>query len=306
MRTTVRSLAGVVGLVVAVAACGGAPAADTSTSSSSTPATTSTVPTTTTSPPAATTTSPDVEVGDLLVIGDWGSGTMPQGAVAGAMWTYSENNEVAAILTTGDNFYNDDFEFLMEPYGWVEDAGIPWWVTWGNHDRETPTRTEGVNDVFDDPPPWTVHEWGPVDVIILDSTQVESTEQADFFDEALSGSGRPTIVVFHHPRYSCGTATDTEDVAAWVSGFDDDVVLALSGHEHNYQRFEEGGVVYAVSGGGGAGLTELTPCPDGNPPLVAGESVHHFLTLSQSEDGLTVSAIDVNGSVIDQFDVALG
>lgn len=306
MRTTVRYLAGVVGIVIAVTACGGAPAADTSTTSSST-STTSTVPSSTTSTSTApTTTSPDVEVGDLLVIGDWGSGTMPQGAVSGAMWTFSEDNDIAAILTTGDNFYTDDFEFAMEPYGWAEDAGIPWWIAWGNHDRETQTRTDAVNEVFGDPTPWIVHEWGAVDVVILDSTQVESAEQADFFSQALAESERPTIVVFHHPYYSCGTATDTEDVTSWVSGFDDDVVLALSGHEHSYQRFEDGGVSYAVTGGGGATLTELTPCPDGHPSLLAGDSIHHFLTLSQEEGTLTVNAIDVNGAVIDQFEVTLG
>lgn len=221
------------------------------------------------------------------------------------MWTYTEDTDVAAILTTGDNFYSDDFEFVMEPYGWVEEAGIPWWITWGNHDRETPTRVQGVNDVFDNPPPWTVQEWGAFDVVILDSTQVENGEQSEFLAETLSESKRPTIVVIHHPPYSCGTATDPEDVDAWASAFDEDVMLVLSGHEHSYQRFEETGISYVVTGGGGATLTELTSCPDGHPPLLAGESVHHFLSLSQAEGELGVTAIDVNGNVVDQFELAL-
>lgn len=281
----------------------GSPAATSTTTSA--PITTQADPTTTSAPARTTTTEQPVDVGDLLVVGDWGSGTMPQGAVAGAMARHAEDNEVEAILTTGDNFYADDHEFLMEPFGWAVEADIPFWVAWGNHDVEDEERIEAVEEAFDDPPRWQVYEWGAVDVIVLDSTRVGNDEQAEFLAEAMQSSDDPTIVAFHHPPFSCGRHGDTERVQEqWLDDFDDDVFLVLSGHEHNYQRFEGPTVTYVVTGGGGANLYEVTTCAPGGPEMVAGESTHHFLVLEQDDD-VSVTAVDVNGGVIDEFTLGL-
>lgn len=260
----------------------------------------STEPTATTTTTLANTTT-TVEVGDadaVLVVGDWGSGNLPQGAVAGAMMRYAEANDVEAILTTGDNLYSDETEFLLHPFSWAIDAGIPFWVTWGNHDVD---RVEEVQDAFDDPPRWTSHRWGDVDVVILDSNEIDSADQLEFLEDTLAGSDRRTIVVVHHPPYSCGSHGDTETVEdTLIPMFDDDVFLVLSGHEHNYQRFQEGDVIYVVTGGGGAELTDLDTCSGDHPERVSGDSTHHFLVLEQ-RDGVTVSAIDVNGTTLDTW-----
>lgn len=219
------------------------------------------------------------------------------------MADYAANREIAAILTTGDNFYSDDADQLMEPFGWATESDIPFLITWGNHDVESGTRIELIDETFDDPPRWVRHEWGPVDVVILDSTQLEDAKQLDFLARVLNADD-PTIVVSHHPRYSCGAHGDTSGMDAWVDAFDDDVLLVLGGHEHNYQRFEEEGVTYVVTGGGGRSLTELADCPADHPERLTGESTHHFLAMEQDDD-LTVTAIDVNGDVIDDFSVEL-
>jgi 3',5'-cyclic AMP phosphodiesterase CpdA len=238
-------------------------------------------------------------MGDILVVGDWGSGTLPQGAVAGAMQRHAEVNEVEAILTTGDNFYSDDAEFLMQPFGWATENGIPFWITWGNHDIETDTRIDAVNQTFGSPPRWAVHEWGKMDVVVLDSNQVESDEQREFLIDALASTTDPTIVVFHHPPLSCSHHGDSRGVLErWVPVLDEDVILVLSGHDHNYQRFESKDVTYVVSGGGGRSLYELEDCAEGHPGRVAGEVAFHFLALSQ-DGGMTLTAYDVNGEEID-------
>lgn len=220
------------------------------------------------------------------------------------MSRYAENNDIEAILTTGDNFYSDDWEFLMEPFGWATEADIPFWVVWGNHDIETDSRLEAMNQAFDNPPRWTVHEWGAIDVVILDSTQPESGEQLDFLTTTLAESEDPTIVVFHHPRYSCGSHGDTDGLDEWIDAFDEDVFLVLAGHEHNYQRYEEGGITYVVSGGGGATLTGLAECPADHPERTVGESVHHFIALEQSGD-LKATVLDVNGDALDEWQLNL-
>ena len=240
------------------------------------------------------------------MVGDWGSGTVPQGAVAGAMERYARDSPIRAVLTTGDNFYSDDAEFLMQPYQWVTRSGIDWWVTWGNSDVESQTRINVVNDAFGDPPRWTVLEWGEVDIVILDSNQVTSITQAAFFLDAMAASDRPMVIALHHPPFSCShQGATTEIVNQWVGILDSDVVMVLSGHDHSYQRFEDNGVTYIVSGGGGRELRPLTDCPDDHPERLAGAELHHFVALEQTNDAILITAIDVNGDAFDEWSIPL-
>jgi Icc-related predicted phosphoesterase len=241
----------------------------------------------------------------LLVVGDWGTGTPDQDAVAAAMANYTERGDVGAIVTTGDNFYSDDTDVLMKPFSWADNRDVPFIVTWGNHDLDSADRIAAVNDVFDDPPRWTTHRWGNVVVVILDSTQPDSDPQIEFLTETLAATDLPTIVVFHNPPYSCGLhGHDVTIQENWMTLFDEEVFLVLSGHEHNYQRFEDGGRMFVVTGGGGAALTELVDCPTGGPEAIAAESAHHFVVLEQA-DNVTVSVVDVNGELIDEFELTL-
>lgn len=242
----------------------------------------------------------------LMVVGDWGSGTPEQEAVAAAMADHAASTDVGAIVTTGDNFYSDDAEELMEPFGWAVDRDIPFLVAWGNHDVATPGRIEAIDEQFDDPPRWVTHRWGPIEIVILDSTQIGAPEQVDFMTRSMAASEDPTIVVFHHPPYSCGAHGNTQEIHDnWLSGFDDDVFLVLSGHEHNYQRFEADGVTYVVTGGGGRFLTGLAECSSDHPERIVGEEVHHFVVMRLSSERVLMTAIDVDGTVIDDFSVPL-
>lgn len=243
--------------------------------------------------------------GHLVVVGDWGAGTPEQREVAEQIARYAKENPVVRILTTGDNFYSNDSDGLMVPFEWATTTGIPFWITWGNHDVESARRIEVVNEVFEHPPRWGLYEWDNIDIVILDSTQPGNDLQVDFLDRVLSNSDDPTIVVFHHPVYSCGPHGRSEQIAnEWLEVFDDDVVLALSGHDHMYERFEDAGVTFVVTGGGGRFLSELGTCPADHPELIAGEAVHHFLALEQ-EGALEVTSIAADGTVVDRFSVPL-
>ena len=222
------------------------------------------------------------------------------------MSRYEQGSDLNAILTTGDNFYRDDWELLMEPFDWAVDERIPFWITWGNHDVESEVRVDAVNEAFGDPPRWGVYEWGAVDVIVLDSNQITSPRQALFFIDAMGESDRPTIVAMHHPPYSCAHHGATTDLVNQVVAIlDDDVMLVLSGHDHVYQRFERDGVDYVVTGGGGAAVYELSECPVDHPEPLAGEAIHHFVALEQTTAGVEVTPIGVNDDTIDQFVVPL-
>ncbi len=293
----------VIALMVFAVACGSPADSTASSSTTSSTVVTSVPPRTTTTTVGATTTSQveSEDPGVVMVIGDWGSGTAPQGAVAGAMSRFAEEREIAAILTAGDNFYSDDAEFLMAPMNWATQSGIDFWLTWGNHDIETSRREDIVNETFNSPPRWTTHLWGDATIVILDSNQIGNQTQISFLEQTMEEVNGPTIVVFHHPAYSCSKHGDTERVQdEWVEFFDSDVVLVISGHDHNYQRISADGLTYLVTGGGGRHLYGLEPC---DYDLVKSQELHHFLTLEQVDGTIVVTALDVLGDPIDSFEV---
>ncbi len=222
------------------------------------------------------------------------------------MQRYSSENEASAILTTGDNFYTDDAPFLMIPFDWAVADAIPFWIAWGNHDIETSRREEAVNAAFDSPPRWGTHRWGDVDIVILDSNQIESSDQLAFLRNALAESHRPTIVVFHHPVYSCSKHGPEPGIRdTWETEFDSEVVLVLNGHEHNYQRFEEAGRTYVVTGGGGRRLYQVGECLAGQPEPSASYEGHHFVSLQIVAGDIAGEVIAPDGTVIDTFVVNL-
>lgn len=275
-----------------------------SSTSSTTSSTTSTIADNPATSQAITPTTPS-NPSTILVLGDWGAGTPEMTEIAARMEAYAGSRDVEAILTTGDNFYLSDAERLLEPYRWAREDGIEFWVTWGNHDIESPDRIAAVNEAFDDPPRWRTIRWQAVDLVLLDSNNPSSSEQLAFL-EAVMSSTRPGIVVSHHPAFSCSKNGGSEPLRqAWVRKFDGDVTVVLAGHDHNYQRFEVGGTWYVVSGGGGQRIYPIESCPAGHPPLVSAAATFHFLALTQTTRSLDVEAIDIDGTVIDSFSIPL-
>lgn len=274
------------------------------TTATSTTTTTTTLPVTTSSTTTSTTTTTLPPAGELLVIGDFGSGGSAEYAVAEAMQSWSKTHDVAAILTTGDNLYTSNVQKAWTtPFGWVADSGIPVWATWGNHDNQRP---KAVNAAFGDPPKWAEYQWGNVDVLSVDSTEISSADQEQWLETALSTATLPVIVAEHYPAYSCSYHGDSTAVRNnWAPLFSQaGVDMVLSGHEHNYQRFEVGGVEYVVSGGGGAGLYALKDCSKTHPPRIAGDSIHQFLAIDQDATGMHVQVVASDGTIVDTFDVA--
>ena len=264
--------------------------------------------------PGPTTEPPAKEFG-FTVIGDFGSGDDAEDAVADEMREWADDNRLDAVVTTGDNVYDTGAprEFPAawhEPYGWVDEAGIPVIAALGNHDVDGSGNTSELG-LFDIPGNWYAETVGPVRFIVLDANDPSNPEQLAWLkDELAHGSGAPwTVVVFHQPAYSCSFHQSTEAVdEIWVPLFAPaGVDLVLNGHDHDYQRFAPiDGVTYIVQGSGGAQLYPVSPilCPTGTPAPAFFDHDHHlFLTLAVSEDHLTGRAITADGDVVDTFDV---
>jgi hypothetical protein len=109
-------------------------------------------------------------------------------------------------------------------------------------------------------------------------------------------------VVLHEPPWAAGThSNDDATQSALCPLFEGEGVdVVLAGHNHNYARCEVNGIQYVTTGGGGA---PLYPVDATRPHVAAAASVNHFVRLAFEGDTMTVTAIRVDGEVIDSVDV---
>ena len=215
-----------------------------------------------------------------------------------------------ALITTGDNVYPEGDPSYFEaawrnPYGWVEGTDLSIVASLGNHDVEE-DRGESVMQLLGMPGPWYRRSIEHADLFVVDANRPTDPVQLRWLQRSLERSQAPwKIVVFHQPAYSCAYHDGTPEVVNSLVPIleQEDVDLVLNGHDHDYQRFGPShGITYVVTGGGGAPLYSLDACPEGAPPRVRGnDDEHHFVSIEGSRTTLRVSAVAVDGSILDDF-----
>jgi hypothetical protein len=146
---------------------------------------------------------------------------------------------------------------------------------------------------------WYSYDWGNVHFVVLD-TERSGQAQADWLEADLTANKLPwTIVYGHKPPHSSGEHGDDPGFNQWFVPIlsAHHVPLVLSGHDHDYERFNPiDGVTYIVTGGGGKGVRELgSPKPDS----AFADSVIHLLVVTVDGDTLTTHAIDGTGHEFD-------
>ena len=243
----------------------------------------------------------------ILAIGDFGVGGTRQQAVGAAVRDYESRTSADVLVTLGDNDYTRGRSFRANwtsSFGWLGPAGVDVAGTLGNHDVQF-GRGRYEFALLRMPGPYYVRRVKDVELIVLDSNAI-TTAQTRWLNRTLAKrSGFRRIVVFHHPPYTCGGHLGSASVQrAWVPLFERyGVRLVLSGHDHNYQRFEKNGVTYVVHGGGGARQYKLLACPRTYPPRVAARATHGFLHLTVEPDHVDVQVLNLSGRAIDRFRV---
>jgi hypothetical protein len=245
----------------------------------------------------------------LVFIGDFGSGDKAEARVSSAIRTWVRDRPLHALVTLGDDIYSDGSpsrfdQAWNEPYGWVEDAGVPVVASLGNHDIHTGNGGP-VMDLLDMPNRWYERRIGPVEVFVLDSNDL-TEGQMEWLSTALASSSAPwKVLVFHHPVYSCGPHGSTPRVQHELLPVvaSEGVDLVVNGHDHDYQRFPPvNGTTYVVSGGGGAELYPVGDCPADTPdPVAWNDDVHEFLYVSATATELIGTAVSASGTILDTF-----
>jgi hypothetical protein len=245
----------------------------------------------------------------FVAMGDWGTGTVFQKAVAKQLARQYQKKPFSMVLMLGDNIYpvgnirkfaKPYFETMYQP---LLSSGVQFIVALGNHDVVAGHGDEQVR-YFKMPGRYYEVSQHYTHFFIIDTnTFAEDTIQQKWLLKSLERAKAPwKIVMAHHPIYSSGdhgvnTALQETLEPILKAG---KAQFYLAGHDHDYERFSAmDGVVHIVSGGGGAYLRDFK-----EPPVqhsVSRIKKHHFLDFEASATHLQFNAIDAQGMPIDTF-----
>jgi len=258
-----------------------------------------------TTPPVPTAPDEQPWVVRLAAVGDTGTGSGDQDAVARLIASRDESADYDGLLLLGDLVYPRGEAALVEsvvlaPYADTLDGSTQLMPVLGNHDVASGEQGEILASVGIERP-WYHIQVGEVLIIVVDSTQPDNAQQLAWLTTQLADvDARWTIVAMHHPAYSAGVhGSDMGVREAFVplleaSGVD----LVLAGHDHDYQRsIPINGITYIVSGNG----SMLRPTGSDAFTAVAASALG-YLDITITHDELVGSAVGLDG-VIDSFTI---
>jgi len=238
----------------------------------------------------------------FIAFGDTRSDSVAHQSVINRMAAYKS----AFIMHSGDLVYSGSTTSDWRKFFNIEDTLLQikhFLPAIGNH--ESPYWPYDTLFALPDSEDYYSVNYANIHCIIL-NTQIDLYgAQRDWLINDLAVASSDTtidwiIVNFHRPPYSSGghgSQTDVRD--AWCPLFEQyGVDLVFTGHDHDYERtMPINGVVYIVTGGGGAPLYAV-----GTSPWTAySEKTYHFCLVRIVGKTLLLQAIKPDGTVFDSL-----
>jgi calcineurin-like phosphoesterase family protein len=247
------------------------------------------------------------------VIGDFGIAT----PAARANLQRLASDRIDFAITTGDNaqVFGTEQEYrenVLRPLAALI-SSRPFWPSIGNHDYYG---LANYLRYFALPKPERYYSftYGGVLFLSLDSNRYDAGQKSWARAELARSTAACKIAYFHHPLWSSGRGYRNvvrhrrrEKIARILER--GEVDLVFNGHVQNYERSKpisrgrvnrRRGIVYVVTGGGGA---KLTPFVTRRRPRWSARrgSFYHRLRISFANNQLRGKAIDIGGNVRDRF-----
>jgi 3',5'-cyclic AMP phosphodiesterase CpdA len=219
----------------------------------------------------------------------------------------------AFVCFTGDIVYNgydlDDWKIWDSETSVWRAKSIPVFPALGNHDLHGNEQI-ALGNYFQRFPDLKESRFYSVRaantlILVLDSSLDESSgPQGQWLAAKLAGVPADVdfvFLMFHHPPYTSSSddkmfggghsARSPEQALAKIlearqasANFH---IVVFSGHVHNYERHEHGGVTYFVSGGGGAHAYPIERAP--SDPFQSKEINYHYLVVEVDHQQLKVT-----------------
>jgi len=185
----------------------------------------------------------------------------------------------------------------------------------GNHEYENGV-APGYFDYWDNVPDYYSYDAGGWHFIALNSNYSvvpvgTGSPQFQWLQSDLNAnSEKCTVVYFHHPLFNIGPPSSTTELMdIWNLMVDSGVEIALTGHDHTYQRWsplgtdgqlDPNGIIQFVAGASGHGVQTITKSDnrvafysDANPGALG------VLMLALNSSGANFSYVNIAGEVID-------
>ena len=212
------------------------------------------------------------------------------------------------LVTKGDRYEQWGPQFFAPIKGLAEN--IPFYIAKGNHEGsggnfERLLIPPGQDNNFS-------FDYGPVHYLCVDNvSRGMSTEErlGLIVADAINSKARWKFVSFHVPSLNFGGhRSDWGYPDALPTLAKAGVDFVMTGHSHQYERFRpvapppgtDGSyVTYVTTGGGGAPLRDIEP----TVYHAYAEKVNHFCVFHIKGNRLTMHAIDIQGRVLDHFEV---
>jgi Calcineurin-like phosphoesterase len=240
----------------------------------------------------------------FAVIGDTGTAARIQLELARQMAAWHERVGFTFVLMTGDNIYGADTPAEMkrkfeDPYGAMLAKGVKFYASLGNHDNPNQRFYKLYN--MNGQQYYTFRPKMGARFFAIDSNYIDQ-KQIAWLEKELAASGSEwKIVFFHHPLYSSGRnhgpALSTREVLEPIL-VKHGVSVALTGHEHFYERIApQKGILHFISGGGG----KLRPGDIRKDPQTAKgfDTDLHFMMMEIDGDDLWFQAVSRTGKTVD-------
>jgi 3',5'-cyclic AMP phosphodiesterase CpdA len=245
----------------------------------------------------------------FAVIGDMGTGELPQYEIANKMNVFHDTFHFDFVLMLGDNIYGghnaSDYRNKFElPYKALLAADVKFYAALGNHDSPREKFYEPFNMNGQQ---YYTFKRGNVQFFVLDSNSL-GPGQLSWLEKELQNSGADwKICCLHHPLYSSGGfhGSSTELRISLEPLFIKYGVHAVfAGHEHVYERTKpQKGITYFTEGASG----ELRKDNLRKADLTAAgyDQDRSFMLIEISGDELSFQAISRTGKTVDSGTIVL-
>ena len=185
-----------------------------------------------------------------------------------------------ALFLTGDVPWHggtaDDYHVYREETTAWREQQLRVYPALGNHEFQQCAESQCLENWWQAFPPLRGRRWysvalgSRIRVLALDSdaSLLAGSEQAVWLEqqfERLDAAVGFVLILLHHPPLTDapqGSRPNEQALAVYLASVARQSpsirILVCAAHVHNYERFEHDGVLYLVSGGGGAKPSELT------------------------------------------------
>jgi len=240
----------------------------------------------------------------VVIYGD----TRGENSVHAAIVEQISTHHPDAVFHTGDlsqrGTQQQDYDLFLStiaPLGNLQS----YYPVRGNHDRDRDLLLRNFPHLNGST--WYSVEIDSIRFIVLDSVESlkPGSSQYIWLESQLQASTEvPAIVLVHHPLFSSGAHGSTPGLALYLTPLFQRyrVRAVFSGHEHSYERSVYNGIHYIVTGGGGSPLRE-TSHP--NPYSQVFYLGYHYIICDREAGNLRITAIALDGSIIEKADVPL-